>query len=183
MRSVEPMPTLAGRLSVLAFLSIAASLAPTGSAVADAGSFLRSIAGDWRGRGEASIPGRESAEKISCRVSNTYDEARSELVVTGQCATTQAKNAVNGRIQHNGNSVSGAFLSAFDGATVTKSNGSLQGQTLVVSTNFVDNATGNLTRSRQVIRKEGSGFSAEFYLFSNKNGAFERAGSISFSGG
>lgn len=150
-------------------------------AMADAGSFLRSIAGDWRGRGTAKIPGRETEERISCKVQNQYDDSGSALVVRGNCATTQSKSSVSGKLEHSGNRVSGSLIGAFAGATITKSDGEVAGGQLVVSTNFVDNATGTLTRSRQVIRKTGGGFKADFYLYDNKLGKFAKAGSLDFT--
>ena len=64
---------------------------------------------------------------------------------------------------------------------MTKSTGKVNGNELVVSANFVDNATGALWRSRQVVRKTGEGFSADFFTFENAKGEFVKSGSIQFS--
>jgi hypothetical protein len=47
--------------------------------------------------------------------------------------------------------------------------------------NFVDNATGTLYRSQQVIRRTGKGFEADFYWYSNRLGKFTKSGSIKFT--
>ena len=150
-------------------------------AAADAKSFLQRIEGSWKGNGKAKIPGREAEERISCKVDNIYNSEAGALEISGDCATTQAKSSVSGELVHAGNNVTGSLIGSFDGATITKSNGSISGGELVVSTNFLDNATGHLTRSRQVVRITDPGFEAEFYTFSNKEGKFLKAGSIKFT--
>lgn len=171
-----------GRFGVIVAAGLAImALAGPSPAAADAGSFLLSIEGAWKGRGTARIPGRENEERISCKVDNRYEEKSAALEITGNCATTQSKSSVSGRLSHSGDEVTGSLMGTFEGATITRSSGKLSGNRLVVSTNFLDNATGNLTRSRQVIRKTGSGFEAEFYTYSNKQRKFVKAGSIAFS--
>jgi hypothetical protein len=175
------------RMSKINFLVSAFALAfavdaATGVARADAGAFLRSIEGSFRGSGTAAIPGRDEVENVSCRVSNAYDQQASALVVSGNCATTQAKSAVKGQLTHNGDSVSGSLISTAGGTSQTSSSGEVNGNTLVVSTNFIDNRTGKLTRSRQVVSKTGGGFRAEFYTYDNRAGKFMKAGSIRFTG-
>lgn len=150
---------------------------------ADAGSrFLASLAGEWNGRGSAKLPGREKAERVSCRIATKWDEAARTLEITGACATTQGKSPVSGRLTLDGAAVSGSFLGNFDGATPTRSSGTVSGNDLVVQTAFVNDATGQLMQTRQVIRRGGAGFSSEFYLFDSGSGRFEKSGSMSFSG-
>lgn len=151
------------------------------AAMADAGSFLKSLAGSWRGSGVARFPGQKSEERISCRVTNAYDAAASELSVRGNCATTQVKSTVQGKLSHSGNEVTGALIGSFEGAKMTKSTGTVSGNKLVVSANFIDNATGNLTRSRQIVRRTGSGFEADFFIFDNSKDLYIKFGSIQFS--
>jgi hypothetical protein len=151
------------------------------AAMADAGSFLKSLSGSWRGGGVARFPGRESEERISCRITNAYDAAASELSVRGDCATTQMKSAVQGKLNHSGNEVTGALIGSFEGSRMTKSTGTVSGNRLVVSANFIDNATGNLTRSRQIVRLTGKGFEADFYLFDNAKNQYVKFGSMRFS--
>ncbi len=159
---------------------LAVLVALPGVARADtAGEFLKGLEGSWRGRGSAVIPGREKSERISCQVTNSYEGKA--LVVSGECASTQGKTSVSGRLNHSGDAVTGSFINAFKGASMTKSSGSVSGGRLTVSSNFVENATGQLARTQQVIRKAGSGFKADFFVFDNASGAFEPAGSITFS--
>jgi len=144
-----------------------------------ASDFLKGLEGSWRGRGSAILPGREKAERITCQVTNDFQGEA--LVVKGECASTQGKAAVSGRLSHAGDKVSGSFIDAVQGAKMTTSAGSLSGGNLVVSSSFVENATGNLTRTRQVIRKGGSGFKADFFTYDNASGAYQPSGSITFS--
>jgi hypothetical protein len=155
-------------------------IAGAGPAKADAaGDFLKGLEGSWRGRGSAIIPGREKSERITCQVTNAYEGAA--LVVSGECASTQGKTSVSGRLNHSGEKVSGSFINAFKGASMTKSAGQVSGGRLTVSTSFVENATGQLARTQQVIRKSGSGFKADFFVYDNAAGAYKPSGSISFS--
>ncbi len=162
-------------------LAVLAFAIPQTASADDAGDFLKQLQGSWRGRGQATIPGREEAERITCQVNNIYEEVSAELRVTGECASTLGKTPVNGMLSHNGSNVSGSLINAYKGATVTKSVGSIVAQSLEVSSNFVDNATGNLTRTRQVVHMSEGGFTADFYTFDNSTGTFKAAGSLTFS--
>lgn len=167
---------------LLASLALAVPVAAnTATAQADAGAFLKSLEGGWRGSGVAKLPGRETEERISCRVTNDYDSNANELSINGSCATTQFKGSVSGKLNYTGNDVTGALMGSFDGSRMTKSTGKVDGNELVVSANFVDNATGALWRSRQVVRKTGEGFSADFFTFENAKGEYVKSGSIQFS--
>ena len=163
-----------------ALLAVFLAASPN-SAQADAGTFLKSLEGGWRGSGVARIPGRDTEERISCRLTNAYSNSSNELSINGTCATTQFKSSVQGKLNHSGNDVTGALMGSFDGSRMTKSTGSVSGNKLVVSANFVDNATGALLRSRQVVRKMDKGFSADFYTFENSTGKYVKAGTIKFS--
>ncbi|MCB1461552.1 MAG: hypothetical protein KDJ90_03760 [Nitratireductor sp.] len=147
---------------------------------ADAGAFLKQLAGNYRGRGSAKLDGRDNTEKVSCQVTNTYDAGSRALTVRGNCASTQAKSSVSGKMVHNGDNVSGSLFASGE-VTVTKSSGSVKGGKLTVSTNFSDKTSGKLTRTLQVIRRSGSGFEAEFFTYNYSNKKFERTGSIRFS--
>lgn len=181
-RIYEQMKRLTIKTSVLAGLALlaGAAIAPA-PAHADASGFLKSIEGSWKGRGTAKLPGRGDSESVSCRVTSSYAESETALQVKGDCATTQAKTPVNGKITHNGDTVSGSLLNGVGGATMTKSEGKVKGNQLVVLSNFVDDRTGQLTRSRQVIRKTGSGFQANFYIYDNGSKQFEPAGELKFT--
>ncbi|MEZ5870357.1 MAG: hypothetical protein R3D32_00680 [Nitratireductor sp.] len=169
--------------AALAVCALSGTILDTSPALADpAGDFLAQLGGSYRGRGMAKILNRDKAEPVSCKVSNVYVAEKSELEVNGECASAQGKSKVNGSITHNGNSISGALIASVDGSTVTGSRGSLNGGELVINSNLVDNATGNLTRTRQVIRIDGGGFVAEFYSYDNKSAQYELNGTMRFSG-
>jgi hypothetical protein len=171
------MKTVTCTAAALVMALVAGPVAP---AFADpASDFLKGLEGSWRGRGSALLPGREKPERITCQVTNEYEG--DSLVVSGECASTQGKSSVSGRLSHAGEKVSGSFINALQGATMTKSSGALSRGNLVVSSSFVENATGNLTRTRQVIRKGGSGFKADFFTYDQASGSYEPSGSITFS--
>jgi hypothetical protein len=172
-------PTLNHVCAFLVLGLVASFASPQTAGASDA--FLKGLEGSWRGRGAATLPGRQAEERISCRLTITWQAAASSLKVVGECASTQAKVPVNGRLTLNGKNVSGSLINAFEGATVTKSVGTTSETGLEVSSNYVDNATGTLTRTRQVVRKNGDGFSAEFFTFDTKSGTFKPAGSLAFS--
>ena len=164
----------------LAIVVAAAATIPA-SALADAGSFLKSLEGKWSGNGYYRFEGRETDERISCRVLNEYDEAEGRLSLTGSCASAQIKNSMEGYLATDGDKVSGVLLGMLDGSRLTKSSGSVNGDRLVVLANFVDNATNTLYRSQQVIRRTDKGFEADLYWFDNKLGEFSKSGTIKFS--
>lgn len=169
-------PVVAAALAVGAAVAVAPA-----PAHADASAFLKSLEGTWKGSGTARIPGREEAERIVCSVNNAYAAASSALNVDGDCATTQAKSTVRGQLTSSGSSVSGSLINAIEGATLTKSSGTVRGNQLIVSSSFVDDRTGELTRSRQVIQRQGNGFAAAFYIYDNAKDAFEPAGQMQFT--
>ena len=100
----------------------------------------------------------------------------------GECATTQGKTEVKGKLSHEGPRVTGALLNTFLGASMTSSQGTIAQDSLTVSANFVNDATGNLTRSRQIIRKTADGFEAQFYTYDNRQKTYLKAGELVFSG-
>jgi hypothetical protein len=160
-------------------LAVAANAHPASADAA--GDFLRNLEGSWRGRGSATIPGRDKPERITCQITNTYVASSGDLVVAGECASTQGKTPVQGKLSHKGNAVSGSIISSLRGAKVTTSSGSVSGSRLTVSSSLMEDATGRLVKTRQVIRTSGSGFEASFYTYDNASGAFEPAGNLVFS--
>lgn len=169
-------------VATLVFCLVLASAMPAEFARADAAAdFLRTLEGSWRGRGSATIPGRLTPERITCQITNTYEAASGDLVVEGECASTQGKTPVQGKLSHKGSAVSGSIISTLRGATVTTSSGSISGGKLLVSSTLVEDATGRLVRTQQVIRREGGGFEASFFTYDNASGAFKPAGNLMFS--
>lgn len=165
----------------LAIAMASFEIALPASANADAGSFLKSLEGEWRGSGFYRFEGRQTDERVSCRVTNSYDTAAHRLNLSGVCAAAQLKNSIQGYLTENGDKVSGALLGTLDGSRMTKSTGSVKGNQLVVLASFVDNATGTLYRSQQVIRRTGSGFETDLYWYNNKLRKFIKTGSIKFT--
>ena len=147
-------------------------------AAGPAESFLKRLEGSWRGSGSALIPGRRDPERISCRVTNKLEG--DALEVEGECASTQGKTPVSGRLTATGNTVGGTLINAFKGATMTRTTGAVDGERLVVSSSFVNDATGQLTRTRQVILAGSGNFVAEFFTYNSRSGSYEPAGQISF---
>ena len=161
-------------------------LAVMGTAVAHAdaaGDFLSGLSGSFKGRGTAKIFNRDKAEPVSCKVTNQYDPRNAALQVSGDCASSQGKSKVSGTINHSGDTVSGAFIGNIEGSTMTGSRGAVEGGRLVINSNLVDNATGNLSRTRQVIKMQGGGFVAEFYSYDNKSAKYELNGMMNFTKG
>lgn len=162
-------------------LSPVGPLAPGTAHAADAGAFLERLAGEYRGRGTAKLNGRDDAEKVSCKISNRYDASSKALIVKGNCASTQGKSSVSGKMTHQGDSVRGSLFASGESA-VTKSEGSVKNGKLTVTTNFVNKTTQRLTRTIQIIQQSGSGFKAQFYVYDNSKKKFEPSGQLSFSG-
>jgi hypothetical protein len=177
----ELFPDVTRRASLAIAIMASFVIAVVGPANADAGSFLKSLAGEWRGSGLYRFEGRQTDERISCRVTNTYNAAAQRLELNGKCATAQIKNSIQGYLTEDGGNVSGALMGTLDGSRMTKSTGSVKGNQLVVLAYFVDNATGTLYRSQQVIRRTGKGFEVDFYWYDNKLGKFAKTGNIKFT--
>ena len=173
-------PLRAGAFLLAASASI--SLADIGSSHAQGISeFFASLEGSYKGRGKAVPEGGTKPISISCRVKNSYVAAGGKLQVSGSCASTQGKTDVRGSIKHNGSTVSGAFISPFSNMSLTSSNGSYSAGKLDVVSNFTVNETGELRRMRQIIRKSGAGFRADFYSYQNATRKYKAVGSIEFT--
>ncbi len=166
---------------ILIGLALSGPLDVAAAAPGNAGDFLEAMAGSFRGRGSAVFPGSNRPERIVCQVANRYDGDARSLVVNGECATAQGKSAVSGEMRHAGAGVSGSLLGNFDGSTITRSSGTVNNGALTVQTSFVDDATGNLTETRQVMHLSQDGFIAEFYTLNRKTKAYDLTGTMTFS--
>ena len=111
----------AKRISLAVAIMTTFIVGATATANADVGTFLKSLEGEWRGAGFYRFEGRETDERISCRVSNSYDPAAGRLSLTGTCAAAQLKNSMQGYLTKDGDNVTGALLGMLDGARLTKS--------------------------------------------------------------
>lgn len=160
------------------FLGVAIALGANQQALAEnAASFLKSLEGDYSGRGTAIILGDEPT-KVSCKFKNAFDEGNISLKVTGECASTKGKGAVNGTITANGQKLSGTFVSTRQGVKLTQSNGTLSNGNLIISASLWDEQVGRLIKVRQSIRKTGSGINAQFFTYDNASGKYESSGTM-----
>ena len=73
-----------------------------------AADFLKSLEGDYAGRGNARIIGDKS-QRIACKISSVFDDSVSKLIVTGECAGTQGKGTINGAITAMNDQLDGSF--------------------------------------------------------------------------
>ena len=153
------------------------------TAFADSASeFLGLLDGKFRGRGMAVLEFSEEEQRVSCRIENQFDEAKSELKISGECASTQGKTVVNGKLQVKDGEIVGSFISPFPNSELTTSNGVFSNGGLVVSATFVENDTGNLRRIRQIVSTPNeSGFKSRIQSYDNETKAFKDAGSMEFS--
>ena len=175
--SLTPLRTGAFLLATLS-TAIVADIQP---AKADAKAFFGTLEGKFKGRGKAVPQGGTKPVSISCRVSNTYSAGSGQLKISGNCASTQGKAKVSGALKHNGNRVSGSFISPFADMRLTSSSGSYSGGKLDVVSNFVEKGSGKLQRMRQIVKKAGNGFRTDFYTFDSATKKYKAAGSIIFT--
>ena len=142
-----------------------------------AADFLKSLEGNYTGRGNAVVIGDETT-KISCKLANSFDASAKALKVSGNCASTKGKGVINGKVVANGNKVSGSFVSTRKDVRITKTSGQFSGRSMVLSSSMVENKTGNLIRVRQQVSRTGNGIKAVFYAFDSKTQKYKPAGSI-----
>lgn len=173
-------PLRAGAFLLAAGLLMGADVASVAKAQG-VSEFFTSLQGSYKGRGKAIPEGATKPISISCRVSNDYATGSSKLDVSGSCASTQGKTEVRGSMQHNGNRVTGSFISPFAEMNLTSSKGSFSGGKLDVVSNFIVKESGELRRLRQVIKKSGAGFRADFYSYENATRKYKAVGSIQFT--
>lgn len=160
-------------IGLISFFVLASSV----SALADTtDDFLQELAGKYSGKGVAKIVG-DKRDRVICKVENIFDTAKSELSLSGNCASVKGKGAISGKISHTGNKLKGVLISSAN-VDVTKSSGEIVDNKLVLSTYTVNKNTGNLSRIRQIITKTKIGISAEFYRFDNKLGSYQRVGNL-----
>ncbi len=151
------------------------------AAHADAGDFLKGLEGSYTGRGTAVVGLGKKTQRVSCKIENSFSEGKKALDVKGNCASTQGKRRVSGRINYSGNSVSGALLTAARGYKVTKSTGSVNGNQMTISINMMDDRVNKLVRGRQVLVKTGNGFKSTVYRYDNKTKKYEAVGEMEFT--
>ena len=143
--------------------------------------FLANLDGSYKGRGKASVSPAADPQKIVCRIMNSFMADTSTLHLEGDCATTQGKVKIDAEFSVVDGKFQGSFLAPIANSKVTKSDGVLVDGSLVVSTSYVNNGSGNLTRVRQVISpKDSGGFHAKFLQFDNAAGDYLETGNVDF---
>ena len=162
-------------------LMLALMLATTpGAVLADANSdFLASLSGAYSGRGTASILGDERG-RISCKITNDYDDSAKRLTLSGQCASTKGKGPVRGRVSLIGGRLSGTFVTSNENTKVTRSRGRIANGKLILSTTMFNENAGRLVRLRQIIRKTGKGFTLDIHTYDRSSRSYEQSGQITF---
>lgn len=144
--------------------------------------FIETLAGDFRGRGEAIIELSNSQERVSCKLNNAFDASQKTLSIAGVCATTQGKAEVEGKLSMVDGKVVGSFLSPFKNSKITKETSVYLNGKLILSTSFVNNDTGNLSRMRQIVASApDGGFNSTFQKFDNAAGDYKDTGYVEFS--
>ena len=156
---------------LFAFQPVNVSLAET------AAGFLESLQGNYSGRGKAVVLG-DQIESIACKIKGDFNKQNSKLLLSGECASTKGKSAVNGDITANENSLKGAFVSPRQGVRVTRSSGTFSGGKMLLTASMMDDKVGKLIKVRQVISKTGDGINAEFFTFDNATNSYKSSGSI-----
>jgi hypothetical protein len=168
------------RLVKVAITIVGISMFGVGSGYATeqtAEEFLKSLQGEFAGRGNAIVIG-DRAQRIACKISSVFDDSTSVLNVTGECAGTKGKSKINGDVAAAGDKVKGSFLSPRKGMTVTQSFGSFEGDSMQLLTSMVDENAGRLVKIRQVISKTDEGINAQFFTYSNSSKSYEPTGEI-----
>jgi len=145
-------------------------------------SFLEALAGEFRGRGEVLVGPAKNQERVSCRLLNSFDQSALSLKISGKCATTQGKVSVDGTLKlDNNNTIIGSFLSTSKDTKVTQSTSTLNDGKLILSISMVNNKTGSLSKTRQVVSKnDKGGFDSVFLRFDNASGSYEETGKVEF---
>ncbi len=163
------------------FLCILATMTLSPAYADSPAKFLAGLDGEFKGRGMAILEFSDKEQRITCKLKNNFDETQEELHISGECASTQGKASVNGKLQIVDGQITGSFFSPFPNSEMTTSQGTISNGSLVVSAAFVNNETGNLQKVRQIVsRATNSGFDSKFQSFDNASDSYQDAGSMKF---
>ena len=165
-------------------LLLASAMTPVDVFAGEAEDFLQMLDGKFRGRGKVVFQNMTGEQPVSCRIENSYDEAQKVLSVTGNCASTQGKTVVKGQLEIVEGKIAGSFISPNAKSEITQSNGEIRGDELIVSTSFVNNDSGNLSRIRQIVvlpTEDGTGFMSKFQSYDNASKEYQDTGWVEFS--
>lgn len=142
-----------------------------------AAAFLKSLEGNYSGRGSAEIVGKQKT-KIACKIKSDFSQNNSKLTLSGQCASTKGKGEINGGITAKDNTIAGTFVSPKQGVKVTRSSGRFASGKLTLSASMFDEKAGKLIKVRQVISKLKNGISAKFFTYDNASKTYKQSGSL-----
>ena len=162
------------------FAMLATVLIVPSVATAATNKVFSALEGKFRGRGTAIVGTSGKKVRISCQLTNSYNEKTGKLKMNGKCASTQGKRKINGAIAHKGNSVSGSYFSVRSGVKMTKSSGKTNGSNMTIFASFFDEQMGSLIKIKQVIKVSGGGFNANLMTYDNKTRKYKTSGNISF---
>ena len=158
--------------------ALALSLLQAPARAETASEFLKSLEGDFSGRGSAVVVGKDTT-KISCKLSNRFAESSNSLNVAGECASTKGKGKVSGTVTASNDQLKGNFVSTRQNVKVTKSDGQYANGKMVLSTMMMDEKVGRLIRVRQSVERTDGGIKATFFTYDNATQEYKPAGSIS----
>lgn len=146
----------------------------------DATQFFQGLDGSYRGRGKAHFNDGKKSFIVSCQIANKVSANGNKLKISGVCATTQGKAPVRGELNLKGASVSGAFFSPSANMKLTKSWGQVVKNKLTVTSFFIDEQSGALTRIKQIVLKIKGGFTSSISTYNNITKKFQNSGTIKF---
>lgn len=157
-------------------VSAIVTVEPVAQAKAETASdFLKSIEGQYSGRGKAKIIG-DTIDTVACKIVSDFEAGK--LAVSGDCASTKGKGKVNGGITANENKVAGTFVSPRPNLEITQSSGQFADGKMELFTSMVDHQKGGLIRVRQVISRTDDGIRADFFRYDNRSKSYKESGSI-----
>lgn len=151
--------------------------APTVAMSDTASKFLEGFQGKYSGKGTAElIEGKN--DRVSCKLSNKFDEKLAKLEISGRCASVRGVGLVSGSIKVDSGQVKGGFLTRNLGIEIKDSAGDFSKGKLILTSSILDKKVGKLSKMKQIISKSGAGYVAEFFTFDDASGQFEKTGSL-----
>ncbi len=145
-------------------------------------SFLSSLSGSFKGKGEALVSVTREKVRIQCKLDNRFDKSAGQLSIKGRCATTQGKRKIDGTLQVVNTTIRGTFLSPSSDSEITKTRSAYENGRLVTYISFVNKTSGELTRIRQILSSNGDGsFVSRFQRFDNASDKYRDTGIVNFT--
>ncbi|MEM7303653.1 MAG: DUF1579 family protein [Pseudomonadota bacterium] len=154
---------------------------PNNAQAAGAKAFLEKMQGKWRGRGKVKATPTAKSRRVNCTITGTLNEGTRKLENAGLCATAQGRQRVSGSIGYSadGSKIAGVFFRQSGDVQVTKSRGTVSGNTLLLTSTLVGARAGRLVRTRTTVKLSGSK-KFTISVSANEGKGWENLGSISF---